>query len=211
MRGLKILVVVAAMLAADAAAACEPGETGLPVLDLSVVTWHLGHDETATLLVVPDGSGAPLTAARRPDGSPVDATIQLTLIDACYDPIAHYPREDMWLESVDQGLVLCAGGSIADHNTDLQGMTTWSQPIRGGGHSVAGCKVVVSGTLSFPLPLRFNSPDLNGDLAVSLVDVARFAGAYFGPYRFEADLRADGALNLSDIAVMAAHVGADCP
>jgi hypothetical protein len=199
------------MVTAGAAMACEPGETGLPVLDLSFFTWGLNHNETATLLVVPDGNGAPLTAARRPGGAPVDATMRLTLLDACYDPIAHYPQEDLWLESVDQGLVLCAGGSIADHDTDLLGQTVWTQALRAGGHSLAGCRVVVSGTPGHALPLRVNSPDLNGDLVVSLIDIAMFASAFYGPYTFAADLWADGAVNISDIPVLAEALGAGCP
>lgn len=212
MKAMTPAILVAAWLAAGTAMACEG--TGVPDLDQSIVSWGLGAGESATLLVVPDGSGPAFTSARRPGGMEVDATIQLTLIDACGDPICCFPREDMWLESQDHGLVLCAGGSIADHSTSLYGQTEWTAPLKAGGHSQAACQVLVNGVALFgsvPLPLHFVSPDLNGDRAVSLIDVAAFAEAYFGPYTFAADLRADGALNLSDITVLAAGLGADCP
>lgn len=208
-----VLAGLVTMLATGAALACEG--TGLPDLDLCVVTWHAGSGTTATLLVVPDGSGAPLTAARRPDGMLVDATIELLMVDACGDFIFNFPSEDLWLESTDDGLALCAGGSVADHNVDRQGRTVWTQPLRAGGHSQAACQVLINGLPvagGGGLPLHFNSPDLNGDRGVSLVDIVLFAEAYsLGSYVFAADLHADGAVNIADIGVMAAGVGAGCP
>lgn len=205
-----LLLLPLVTLSAEMSFAC--GEVGIPDLSQSLVTWGLGAGESATLLVLPDGSGAPLTAALRPGGLLVDATIHLTLIDGCGDPICCFPREDMWLESQDRGLVVCAGGSIADRNTGPDGQTEWTLPLKAGGHSQADCQVVVNAwILSGSVPLHFNSPDLNGDRAVSLIDVASFARAHFGPYSFAADLRVDGVLNLSDIAVMARGAGTDCP
>lgn len=207
------LLVTAMMLAAGTTLGC--GDVGLTDLNLSIVEWSPGASVAATLLVVPDGSGSPLTAARGPAGQPVDATIGLTLKDGCGDVIANFPREDMWLDSSDQGLAVCPGGSVADHQTDLQGHTTWTLPLRAGGHSAAGCRVLVNGyvvTSSGPLPLRFNSPDLNGDRVAGLADVARFAADYFsGTNPFEADLFADGVVNIADIGVLAAGMGRGCP
>lgn len=201
-----------AALLTSAAWAC--GDVGIPDLGQSVVTWPLGAGESAVLLVLPDGTGAPFTAARRPNGQPVDATILLTIIDGCGDPVAYFPREDIWLESADHGLALCPGGTIADRNTDQNGQTDWTLPLRAGGHSQADCRVLINGVPvsgGMPLPLRFNSPDLNGDRVVTLTDVALFAGAYYAAYDFAADLQADGLNNLADIAVMARGLGADCP
>lgn len=208
-----VLAGLVTMLATGFAFAC--GDTGLPDLGLSVVTWHAGSGSSATLLVVPDGSGSPLTAARRPSGMLVDATIELLMVDACGDIIVNFPGEDIWLESTDHGLSLCAGGSVADHNVDMQGRTEWTQPLRAGGHSQATCQVFINGMAvanGGALPLHFNSPDLNGDRVVSLVDIVLFAEAYSrGTYAFEADLHADGAVNIADIGVLAAGVGAGCP
>jgi hypothetical protein len=212
MRRAFLITLLTAALLASGVRAC--GDLGIPDLGQSVVTWRLGAGESAVLLVLPDGTGAPFTAAHRPDGVLVDATILLTVIDGCGDPVAFFPREDIWLESADLGLVLCAGGSTADRNTDQYGRTDWTQPLRAGGHSQAGCRVLINGMpviSGTPLPLHFNSPDLNGDRAVSLADVPRFAAAYFGPYQFVADLHADGTVNLTDIGVLARTVGAHCP
>ncbi|MBK8164825.1 MAG: hypothetical protein IPK64_02555 [bacterium] len=199
--------------AAAASAQCGGGGvTGVPDLDQSLVTWGLGAGESATVFVVPDGTGEPLTAAHRPAGTPVDATIHLVLLDPCDFPIWNFPREDMWLESGDGGLVPCNGGTVADSQTDPNGHTSWSAPLRAGGHSQSVCRVLVNGmALGQPLPLHFVSADINGDRQVNLADVALFAQAYASPYGFAADLHPNGVVNLSDIAVMARSMGAHCP
>ncbi len=61
--------------------------------------------------------------------------------------------------------------------------------------------------------LHFNSPDINGDLYVNLLDVAAFTRDYYGAYEFRSGLARDAVLNLADVAVMVAyiHIGAGCP
>jgi hypothetical protein len=128
--------------------------------------------------------------------------------------IVNFAAEDMWIESLDQGLVCCAGGNRADHNTSLDGSTSWILPRRAGGWSQASCRVFVNGlpvTGGIEPPLHFNSPDLDGDLAVSLTDIGLFAEVYFGGYGFAGDLYFDGAVDLGDIGVLAGAVGAGCP
>lgn len=196
------------------ARACEPGETGVPDLDSSIVTWRLGAGQSATLLVVPDGSGPPFSAARNAAGMLVDVTITLQLVDTCGDPIFMFPPEDMWIQSADQGVAWCLGGACADGPTDRFGQAHWVLPRRAGGHSQAACEVLFNGMVvnnGGPLPLRFNSPDLNGDLEVGLVDIVLFSEAYFGAYQAAADFTADGVLNITDIAIMAGARGAHCP
>jgi hypothetical protein len=213
MTGFLTIVFCLAFGAAAALAQCGGGGvTGIPDLDQSLVSWGLGAGESATVLVVPDGTGEPLSSAHRPDGTPVDATIHLVLLDPCDDPIWNFPREDMWLESGDGGLVPCAGGTVADSQTGMNGHTSWSAPLRAGGHSQAVCRVLVNGMpVGQALPLHFVSADINGDRRVDLADVALFAQAYPAPYAFAADLHANGAVNLSDIAVLAGARGANCP
>ncbi len=168
----------------------------------------------AAVMVVPDGSGDPLTAASTPSGQTVDASITLFLRD-CFDvPIASMPQEDMWLESVDHGLLACPGGTVADANTDANGIATWTAPLTAGGYSQTGCRVVISGSALYTpseLPLQFNSPDLNGDGSVNLSDVSVLAGDYLsGYYHFRSDFMRDGILNLSDIAKFAPTLGSSC-
>ena len=187
---------------------------GIPDLDFSII--RQSHDGPATLLVVPDGSGPPVTEARTPEGLVVDATIHLTLINNCgtEDPVVGYPREDMWLESIGGGLAFCMGGSIADANTDQDGNTRWSLSLMGGGWDEGNCRVMVSGMplgAAAGLTLNFNSPDLDGNRAVNLGDIAEFAQDYFGGYTFRSDLARDGKVNLSDLAVLAMAMGKICP
>ena len=170
--------------------------------------------ETLTLLVVPDGSGNTFNQASLPFGGQADATITLLLKGADNDPIAHFPFEDMWLESRDAGLVPCRGGTTADANTDAAGITTWATPLHAGGHSQSLMDVIVNGSLLEMAPgldLSFNSPDINGDLTVNLTDVQIFSGDFFDSDDFRSDFHRDGDVNISDLAVMARALGAGCP
>ena len=187
---------------------------GIPDLSHSYATIAYDGPGTPALLVVPDGSGNLFTEARDEDGNVVDATITLTILDPLDNPIANYPFEDCWLESVDDGLVPCIGGTTADHNTDANGMTEWVYPLLAGGFSETAVFVVINGSpldTNPGLPLYFNSPDINGDRAVTLHDVAIFAGDYFGSYHFRSDFHRDGAIDLRDIAIMARKMLANCP
>jgi hypothetical protein len=167
-----------------------------------------------SLMVVPDGSGPSFTQARDEQGNMVNATITLYVLDPNYDPVVQYPFEDLWLETQDDGLVACSGGTVADHDTDADGMTQWVEPLFAGGFSQGPVIVVINGwalTTNPGLPLRFNSPDINGDLVVSLHDVSIFASDFFSSYQFRSDIYRDGVLNLSDIVFLVQSLGALCP
>jgi hypothetical protein len=188
---------------------------GCPDLELSTIVQNV--QQGTTLLVMPDGSGPPLSEAVAHDGSLVDAGIHLTLFSSCppTGPMAHYPAEDMWLEPMAGNLVFCTGGSIADEPTDDQGITFWSRPLKGGGWDMGSCLIRLGtgdSPVGFGLPLYFNSPDLNADLVVNLTDVAEFAGDFFSTtYEFRSDLHFDQVVNLSDLAAMTGTVGTACP
>jgi hypothetical protein len=166
-----------------------------------------------SLYVVPDGSGRTLQEAQIMGGGDFDATITVTLIDYSGLPIAQYPREDMWLEAADGGLVLCDHGTVADASTDANGQTTWTGSLQAGGQSQAGCQVLISGwVLNFaPLDLHFNSADISGDLRVNLTDVSLFAHDFFLGYNYRSDFYWDGTINLSDLGLMSQSLGATCP
>ncbi len=174
-------------------------------------------DAAPVLYNLPNGGGAPLTQAGSASGI-VDATITLNLrTDACV-PLANFTATDMWLEKEavagTDNFVACSSGTTADANTDANGVTTWTAPLRAGGWSTSRTVVVVAGTAIFesaPLNLRHNSADLNGDGVANLSDIPLFAGDYLGPYAFRSDLMFDGAVNLSDIPRLAAGIGAACP
>lgn len=186
----------------------------LPDFWLSSYWCEYPGTETVGLYVVPDGSGSTFYEARLPDGSQVDARIHVTLVDGAGVPIQFYPYEDIWLDSQDTHLALCAGGSTADGNTDFFGHTSWFNPVQAGGYSQDPTQVIVNGMALIccaGVNLHFNSPDLNGDLSVNLADVGLFAGDFYGVYRFRSDLAYDGTINLSDVSRLALAVGRSCP
>ena len=186
----------------------------IPDLSHSVATIAYNGPGTPTLLVVPDGNGNLFAEAHDEDGNVVDATITLTILDSLDVPIANFPFEDCWLESLDGGMVPCIGGTTADFNTDALGETQWVYPLRAAGYSEAPVLVLINGDALHTnpgLPLNFNSPDINGDGIVNLTDVAIFSNAYFSGYQFRCDLFRDGLLNLSDIPIFATHFTAQCP
>jgi len=170
-----------------------------------------------SLFNLPSGAGSAFDACQLADGSIVDGSITITVRDGNNDIIAGFPREDMWLASVDGGMVPCVGGTIADADTDADGLTDWSAAMNAGGYSSANCAVMISGDQvtggagGSVFALHFNSADMNADGSVDLADVGLFAGVFFGAYDFSADFFADGALNLSDVGRLATGVGGSCP
>jgi len=189
------------------------GAGWLPDPDLSTFTMAYSGYDPVTLYCVPDGSGDAFTQARLPWGGVVDATVTVTLVDLGGVPIFNYPAEDIWLESLDGGLTACAGGAIADRNTDPNGQTVFSAPMRAGGHAAPGTRVIVSGLplAGTPMNLGFISPDISGNRRVDLEDVALFATDFFGGYRTRSDLHQDGRLDLADLAKLARAMGKACP
>lgn len=189
-------------------------QSGIP--DLSHCVAYIAYDGpgTASLLVVPDGDGNPFTEAHDEEGNVVDATITLIMLDNMDVPIAHYPFEDCWLESIGGGLVACPGGTTADANSDVNGMMEWVNPMFAGGFSEELVQVYINGSAldtSPGFPLKFNSPDSNGDGIVNLNDVAFFVTRFFSSYHFSCDFNGDGVINLVDVAIFTSHLGAQCP
>ncbi len=172
--------------------------------------------QPVSLCVYPDGDGSrpgdSLDACFTYGGTIADATITLNLYDWDYNPVPYFPAEDLWLETEDGGMVLCPGGSIADSDTDLNGMTTFSGPLRAGG-SGEGIIVLVNGMLcpEPALAIKINSPDLNGDLVVNLSDIVLFADSFLGEYSYACDFYWDGDTNLSDLVMLSLGMGAACP
>jgi hypothetical protein len=172
-------------------------------------------NETLSLFNLPNGGGSSFAEAQDAGngGAVEDATITATIVDGNFDPIAGFPAEDLWLASVDGGMVPCVGGTSADADTDANGVTTWANPLNAGGSSEALCEIMVSGDAltSASLALRFNSADLNSDGTVGLTDVGLFSTIFYGAYDFSADFFADGSMGLSDVGRLALGLGGSCP
>ena len=185
--------------------------SGVPSLEDSTAEIAYNGPGIPLVMVVPDGSGTPLNQAFDENGNVVDATITMYLRDYAGDPIANFPYEDIWLDTGPGGMNPCIGGANPDDNTDLNGMTSWTAPLEAGGYSDGPVMVMVNGsalTSNSGLALRIKSPDLDGSLYVILGDLTIMAEDYFsGAYHFRCDFNNDGALNLTDVQIMADHYG----
>ena len=188
---------------------------GVP--DVTQCSATSGHTGFAVLMNVPNGNGNPFTQAGPQVGLDwTDATISVVVNDGTPVAIANYPFEDIWLESQDNGMVACTGGATADASTDALGMTQFQTPLQAGGWSMANSIVLING-IAIPgsVALGHNSPDIDGSGAVNLSDVQLFAGDFFaqvgGTYNFRSDLFFDAVVNLSDLPLLAAAIGASCP
>ncbi len=197
-------------------------DTALPYVGSIVAA----NTEEASIFVLPDGSGPPLTAAFAFGGQLIDASITLELVGCWGSPIDHFPPEDIWLESETETSFSCAYGDMGsfypDSETDFNGITSFTSSLAGGGWTEGPVWVYVWGSRAMepldcpyavehpPVPLRFNSADINGDGAVTLPDVTQFSTDFFGEYHYRSDFVWDGVLNLSDVILMANGLGSAC-
>ena len=132
-----------------------------------------------------------------------------------------FPAEDIWLEIPD--LNLCFGLSHPDGPTDYRrGITFSGSPGMGGWNDPASsppyARVLVVGNILFDdmghlisPTIVANSPDINADLTVNLIDLSLFSADFFGSYSFRSDFYWDGEINLIDLATMAVLMGDTCP
>ena len=175
------------------------------------------YGSEVSVFTLPNGTGQPLTAAKLEAGGEVDATIDVTLLNALGNPIALYPAEDLWLETSLGGLTACVGGNIADAPTDGSGQTTFSSALFGGGYSdrVGGevTRVIINGVamVGSDMAILFNSADIDGSLTVDLSDTVAFVPLYTGAYDYAVDFFFDGVINLSDLVKYAGGLNATCP
>ncbi|MBI4720118.1 MAG: hypothetical protein HY770_02605 [Chitinivibrionia bacterium] len=166
------------------------------------------------VLVCPAGDGDQLSAK--------GVTISIEINDGAGDPIAGVPATDFWVVDCDPALdmVLCGGSasSNATAATDENGQTTMEGDIAAGG-CADGLSVVVQGFVieegvsctPVCLDIDIRSPDMNGDLAVNLLDFALFGGAYPpNAYAKCADFNCDAAINLQDFSAFGLHYNHDC-
>ena len=91
-------------------------------------------------------------------------------------------------------------------------------PERSGGQAPAAAGdravVCVGGDPLYlqPLDIRFNSPDIDGNLVVDLSDTVLYSGDILsGGYAYRSDFYFDQRLNLSDTVIYAGAVGKTCP
>jgi len=160
------------------------------------------------------------------------AYIWVRMIDNCGgDPIPGIPWTDFWFRACDpaQELALCIGGIVADSLTGLNGRTTFSGLVEGGGCvKSGGLGLTVRGwTIRSPLcgpalclPIVVKSPDLTGaggkpDGVVNLSDLIPFGFSYNynqGQHGYNTccDYNDDTRCNLSDFAFFGTHYQHRC-
>ena len=178
--------------------------------------------EPVTVYVTPAGNGTPLSSCFDQEGNPVvDGTITIQLTNGGV-PVPGVPAEDIWLEGgwtslPEHPFTPCLPcGSCADHSTDVNGVTTFSRSLAGGGAGIdpAGRNllVYVNGEIPPQDPLgdyRVTSPDMNGDLVVNLSDLYFFAQA-FNSGDTAGDFNGDGVVNLVDLILFSRSFGETC-
>jgi hypothetical protein len=184
---------------------------GIPNLDNSYAT--TSATQQVSLMICPACDGDDLLHAQDCSGGTVDATVTLTVLDINYDPVVGYPETDLWI--VANGICVCpADPPIADGPTDLNGQTTFTGTICGGGCSDdSSFNVYINpyGVLNHPgLDILINSPDMSCDLVVNLTDLSLFAACY-AACDYCCDFYCDGACTLSDVVKFAAHYQHVCP
>lgn len=94
---------------------------------------------------------------------------------------------------------------------NAQGYARVALPLRGGGYSATPRSWLLTGPIfscawNFD-DLKVNSPDLNGDLVMNLIDLVLFNQCLFGPYQYRADFNFDQVINLSDLVYFARAYG----
>ncbi len=177
----------------------------------------------ASLYIMPDGSGPALSEAMViGTGMLVDATISIQIITAEGTPIPNFPHEDVWLQTDNDQQYFCLGGSLADNPSDVNGEMTFSGALAGGGFNHSSIFVYVVGDPAYnpvdypfywahpPVALSVNSPDINGDGTIDLVDIGLFATDFFNAYNYRSDFICNGVLDLADVGKMATGVGLSC-
>lgn len=146
-----------------------------------------------------------------------DAVVFVELKDADCNPLTNYPLQDMWLKEAGGApsdlVEFCKGGNFADSNTDSSGRARFSHVLPGGGHTIKHLKVYAGGVpIRGDVMLNVASPDITRDLRVDLVDIGMFTEDFRAGYAgdLQSDLNGDKRLNLSDVAILAQHVGHGC-
>jgi len=136
--------------------------------------------------------------------------------------LENIPPSDMWLVDCDPNneVSLCGGhlSSNADSATNASGLTTFSLGTLAAGGCANGVVVVVKGSVFYDeqqgcaveecLPIHVRSPDINGDLAITLADLTLFSWTFPPqPYGMCGDMNADGTVSLADLSLFSFHFG----
>ncbi|MEN8008310.1 MAG: hypothetical protein ABFS42_14940 [Candidatus Krumholzibacteriota bacterium] len=180
-----------------------------------------------SMFLVPNGTGTQLAGCYAFGGVITNVYILVTLNDVTGLPVPMVPATDVRIEELQSPLAWCANSwypppahapNLADGPSNAAGQTRFSLAYHGGGW-VQGPTLIwvleVTGAwmpIPTPVTVSYNSPDINGDLAVNLTDVGLFAMDFFSAvYNYRSDFNFDGAINLTDLSMLAPNIGVTCP
>lgn len=131
-----------------------------------------------------------------------------------------YPERGLYLGAFEAPLTVCGQPEPYIFAQNSPPCSMGAIPIFGGGHSEIdeNGNPISSAVVHWgpgdcgahPIELYINSPDINGDQSVDLGDVGAFVIDYFGGYNFRSDFFYDGVINLADVGIMGAALGARC-
>ena len=202
----------------------------VPMIFLAVVAlaapgaqaWHavawteLPAGTEGSLCSCPCGDAYPFSQMRDSSSDSVAGIVHLQVLDDLDMPIPYMPREDIWLESSAGNLVHSLGGTLANVPTDADGYTMWADPLFAGGYSRDSeyLVFVVNGQPADTapiLPIRFNSPDITGDLVVNLSDLTLFASDYHFRDVYRSNFDWGDLIILGDLTIFAVHYTHSCP
>jgi hypothetical protein len=140
-------------------------------------------------------------------------TIQVYLKNCNGAPLVGVPRQEVVIYN--SGLCICPGGNVADAATDVNGMTTFSGTIRGGG-CVENLTIFADGVAICTIAVKTNSPDHvpASPCAVDASDLGALASRLgnAAQYNICFDYNESGppTIDASDLAFFASLLGAGC-
>ena len=187
-----------------------------------------GFTEPVSIFSAPDGSGYPLTRAFIFGGTEVDASLTVSL-KVGSTAMWGIPAEDIVLVLGGNFYHLCGedGAVCGIGFTDGDGVMILDGPIAGGGYAEPdghGAHIEVNTYFlnvtffdsSQSFPMYMNSPDINGDGVVNLLDVTIHASDQdkfdrLGRYSYRSDFNWDGIINEIDQDMLSEFYGASCP
>jgi len=184
--------------------------------DFATSTAYIEYSGSASIWILPDGTGRGLDEAYAEDGQAVSAVITVQLIDTMGNPMTTIEPDEVWIQASPGSVAFCSGAWYPDAWDLANGLFYWTETPAGGGNRTQGDAQLEVRVCNEPLMpwsltgLAINSPDINGDLQVDLSDIAAFVQDLGGPYHHRSDFVRDGVINLSDVTVMAAALGTSC-
>jgi hypothetical protein len=155
--------------------------------------------------IAPNGAGETFAAT--------GITITVYLKNCSGAPLVGVPRQEVVIYN--SGLCICPGGNVADAATDVNGSTTFSGSIAGGG-CVENLQIYADGILICTIPVKTNSPDHvpASPCAVDASDLSSLATRLGNPAAYDIcyDYNESGGptIDASDLAFFATFLGAGC-